>query len=595
MNEDFDINKVTAEFLSSNLDKITTIGKSVLTGASEEIQLRLKTAYKHYLETIGKRFIKTRTFFFRDEPVHLYDFYIPTGLSSFNANIEIATIKELNKVDNNLIITGTGGSGKTILLKHLLLDSLKEKKQIPVFIELRDYNSYNRTFEDFLINSILDFNLDVDKKFIRKAFKAEHFLFLLDGLDEVKTKKRDKIVKGIDQLTKKYKTHIILTSRPDENLSSLNHFTELHMSPLSLRKCISLIDKLPADEEIKNKFQLDLKNSLYQKHKSFLSNPLLLSIMLITYGYSADIPTKLSIFYNQAYEALFQRHDALKGAFQRKKETNLDIKDFAKIFSVFCILTYDKRKFEFSESDIIKYLETAKKITDLDFDTKKYLQDLVQSVCMLVQDGLLYTFSHRSFQEYFAAQFIINANDDTKRKLIKKYKAYISEDNVFSLLYEMDQEFIENEVILPFLEDFFKKIKLKKNIGITHFQRYVRLLYTRFYFKADEDDFYATIKDDYLNSMINFILLDLKHCYTTRYNKLNQSEYFNLLMKQSKETDIEFSTKDLTIKSEFLNELFNNAIHFSKTTLIILLEVQKYLIRKKDKSQDSITQILFKK
>ncbi len=41
--------------------------------------------------------------------------------------------------------------------------------------------------------------------------------------------------------------------------------------------------------------------------------------MLLTYGQSLDIPNKLNIFYNQAYEVLFQRHDTLKGGFQRNK------------------------------------------------------------------------------------------------------------------------------------------------------------------------------------------------------------------------------------------------------------------------------------
>ena len=242
-NIDFDINKITVDFLNSNIDKITTMGKSVFTEATDKVRLKLKIVYTNYLNTIGDRFSKTRTFFFRDEPINLYDFYIPTGLQSHSHTIKTATIKELNKISNNVVITGTGGSGKTVLLKHLLLDSLKEKKQIPVFIELRDYNSYKNTFEDFLIDSILDYNLDVGKKYIRKAIKSEHFLFLLDGLDEAKIKKRDKIVKGIDQLTKKYNMHIIMTSRPDGNLSILNHFAELQVSPLSLEKCISLINK----------------------------------------------------------------------------------------------------------------------------------------------------------------------------------------------------------------------------------------------------------------------------------------------------------------------------------------------------------------
>jgi hypothetical protein len=56
--------------------------------------------------------------------------------------------------------------------------------------------------------------------------------------------------------------------------------------------------------------------------------------MLLSYGQSASIPNKISVFYNQAYEALFERHDVLKDGFRRKRLTPLDIQDFARVFAV---------------------------------------------------------------------------------------------------------------------------------------------------------------------------------------------------------------------------------------------------------------------
>src|SRR6185503_8614326 len=129
-----------------------------------------------------------------------------------------------------------------------------------------------------------------------------------------------------------------------------------------LDQACELVQKLPFESEFTSKFLKDLRDTLFAKHNSFLSNPLLLSIMLLTYGQSADIPNKLNVFYNQAYEALFQRHDALKGAFQRDRSTGLDIQDFAKVFAAFSLQTYDKRVFQMSKTQAIDYLEGAKKI-----------------------------------------------------------------------------------------------------------------------------------------------------------------------------------------------------------------------------------------
>ena len=41
---------------------------------------------------------------------------------------------------NKIIVTGTGGIGKSILFKHLFLNTIEETGLIPVLIELRSFN-----------------------------------------------------------------------------------------------------------------------------------------------------------------------------------------------------------------------------------------------------------------------------------------------------------------------------------------------------------------------------------------------------------------------------------------------------------------------
>ncbi len=57
----------------------------------------------------------------------------------------------------------------------------------------------------------------------------------------------------------------------------------------------------------------------------YFENPLLLSIMLITYQDSALIPVQLHNFYSSAFDALFFRHDATKAGFRRPTKTEMDI------------------------------------------------------------------------------------------------------------------------------------------------------------------------------------------------------------------------------------------------------------------------------
>lgn len=260
----------------------------------------------------------------------------------------------------------------------------------------------------------------------------------------------------------------MISSRPDEAFNGLEEFSNFYVRPLTLDTASQLVEKLPFDEEIKAKFQKDLHAKLFESHTSFLSNPLLLSIMLLTYGENSEIPSKLSIFYNQAFEALFLRHDAYKGGFSRARLTKLDIQDFSRIFSVFSLQTYDRRDFKMPRTACLRYIEKSKQSLALDFSVENYLDDLLSAACLLTEEGLEIAFSHRSFQEYFVALHISLATPEIQEKLIERYWKNMNSDNVMQLLYELNPDLVERVLFIPKLTEFFKEIGVNRSVGITH-------------------------------------------------------------------------------------------------------------------------------
>ena len=76
---------------------------------------------------------------------------------------------------------------------------------------------------------------------------------------------------------------------------------------LTIPQVIRLISKIDYDRDLKRHFIEQIYHHLYASHKSFLSSPLLATIMLLTYEYFAEIPNKMHIFYEQAFAALFRR------------------------------------------------------------------------------------------------------------------------------------------------------------------------------------------------------------------------------------------------------------------------------------------------
>ncbi len=84
--------------------------------------------------------------------------------------------------------------------------------------------------------------------------------------------------------------------------------------------------------------------------------------MLLTYEEFAEIPHKMHAFYGQAFDTLFQKHDAQKEQYQRKTHTQLTRESFKECFSVFCAMTYLEQRFSFSEEELSQSCEQFYKI-----------------------------------------------------------------------------------------------------------------------------------------------------------------------------------------------------------------------------------------
>ena len=452
------MNAIFDEYLSPLISKIANKLKITY----NEVKIDLEIPFQAYLTNSYEKYSKIKTIIYGIEPKRLYDFFEIPFLKKGSDIIKPTTTKILTNLSKFLIIEGSGGIGKSTLMKHLFLSELKLKDYIPIFIELKDFNEEGHLdLEKLLLKKLNQFHNTFQEEYLDYALQSGCFLFLLDGYDELYSENQKEFFKKLNDFCDKYpENHYILSSRPysESEFIEFQRFTVLKAVPFNKEQAISLITKIEyPDEELKNKFIRDLESGLYDRHESFASNPLLLNIMLSTYNDYAEIPQKLHLFYYQAFDTMFSKHDATK-SYRRKMLSDLSSDTFKECFAIFCLLTYQKAKTEFTFPEIEEIFKKFPPRIKNVLNIGDFIDDLGNALCVLYREGNRYKFTHRSFQEYFVAYFL-NIQTDSKMRdysflLIESGKFSTSADSVFPMLEDMSTQRFNNNILIPLLNKF---------------------------------------------------------------------------------------------------------------------------------------------
>ena len=508
-------------------EKIKTYFKDL--DASADIEYR--TAYEDYLKNTKDRYGKIKTIIYRRERKDLYSFYEATGISYAGQTLSSSNINNLLEIDSKILVTGTGGIGKSILFKHLFLNSMEVTNFIPVFIELRSLNTLvnkELNISNLIFKTLVSNGFRLERKYFDDSLEQGAYIIFLDGFDEIHHDKKSSITEEIKVFCEMYASNqVFVSSRPSTEFIGWSDFSEFESLPLTKEQALSLINKIDFDETAKSIFSEELEKKLYEKYKSFASNPLLLTIMLLTFQKHASIPERLNDFYEEAFVTLFNVHDATKDSFVRDIRSGLSCEDFKLVFSYICFKSYFKGEYEFSETRLHELINSAKeKFKDkFSFNVDDFQEDLVHSVCMLVKEGLEYRFSHRSFQEYFSAWYTCKLPDTTQEKLLDGWlreSSTIQTDSYFYMLFDLQSEKVNSIILKPVMENI---ISLYEKEGILSF---LKTLFDKFSIKNQEENeqYHSAlyIKDMYLCNGLRLLIL-LNKYQSDRKDFVSKEEY----------------------------------------------------------------------
>ena len=390
--------------------------------------------------------------------VRLPDIYIPlytmdpkkadrskTKAESYDSQQTPVELETLIAQNPTTLVEGHPGSGKTTLLKHLAfcLASKKPKKchfepnceLLPVLILLKelerifddpefsrqDYFSADEYLTWYFkrkVSGIIDF--DTLEDFLEK----KQTLIMLDGLDEVRLERRNKVVNAFADLMIKYPGNkIVLTGRPhgisevplSRFGSGLARILSLTMDQVRdfIRKWFSYLLQASYSLSLKKTEAMIEEIKSHPAIEGLVDNPLMLTAVCILYYDDKELPGQRAELYKKFIDNMLYRrfddpevvHDFLKSLAHHMHIQNLSLVDRETAIE------------HFGKVDQIRADETQERF-------RKRIQTLFDEIeprCGLLKyENGQYGFWHLTFQEFLAAHFVAD-NFSDRIKAIEPY------------------------------------------------------------------------------------------------------------------------------------------------------------------------------
>jgi hypothetical protein len=484
---------VIQTWLTPKIDKLLNMGK-----ISFGLEHDIITIFAEYLNRTYAEEKSVNVLALGLQQVKLDEVYIPLRIFTEGKKGSITINKfDLDFVEQfqKIVIEDTAGMGKTTLMKKLFTSAIEQNIRIPIFIELRNLVS-DRDIVDEIAESVNSINCNsIGKDLVRELISTGDFIFFLDGYDEIAFQHKQGVTKNLLKFISKARKNIfILTSRHDDSLACFGQFQKFEIDNLKNEEAFELFEKydsitgLNIKAELVHQISSDITANSFSELKSFLGNPLLASLLYLTFKYKRDIPSSKIDFYRKVYDALYESHDLSKSSYKRHKYSGLSCGDFQKILMKLGFLCLRENVNDYTKDKLLELINQAKNspyYSNIPADA--ILKDLIETVPLMTCIGLNYKWSHKSFMEYFSALFIDSKiNKEEILKNIFASQNFIIYINMLDFYYELNRQLFDKIFIYPVLKKYLAYIERTCGKSSNDYELlYFEILYNRCFYISD--------------------------------------------------------------------------------------------------------------
>lgn len=335
------------------------------------------------------------------------------------------TTEKLLDISNNVWINGQAGSGKSTIIRNMLLKILNRVQRdldaslIPVYINFKDIliNGGLATIREAMEKSFFEANEFGYEYDINKWLENGKIILFIDAFDEIPTKElREKAIEQINDFSRRYNnTKIIATSRPIEIeaiTEKLPHFTAFELLPMNFKQIMAFLDRwFPSSTTaIKENMLEALRKTAFAG--KLPKTPMVLTLLAILFeeSYVKELPANLTELYDMFTELFVGKWDEY-----RNITSPFDYTIKENILMGLAEKMHKDGQDKISEEALFDFIDNYSNERSLKIVSKDVTDEIIDRSNLLFKDNRhYYGFKHQSFQEYFTSKKMRNLTEVPK-------------------------------------------------------------------------------------------------------------------------------------------------------------------------------------
>jgi hypothetical protein len=311
------------------------------------------------------------------------------------------SIYSLSTDEQNIIVTGEPGSGKTKLINNLtlsLLDADKnaEEKFIPVKLSGRELKEAQFSIEEAVSNSV---SLNAVETFSRTDLTQYRKIVLIDGIDVLTKEEKKLLFQNVNEYCVNGSRYII-TQRKNDNLdldSDERNTKTIRLHNFNLKQIEAFIQKYFEGTDRGEKFiQVLRESNLFAKLPTTPLTVTLLSLLYDQHGY--EIPATITDIYDDFTQVMLGKLEV------RNRAGLLLLHIKKRLFAKQALKMLDSKIFEVTFDEFKININSFLK-------SKGYIEQTDEEIIELIENsGMLYIdsnnnvgFKQQAFIEYLAS------------------------------------------------------------------------------------------------------------------------------------------------------------------------------------------------